>query len=95
VFFLIPGHFGAEVDNARDDSWRGSFMAWLYMVAKPSHVGVDVDGLACPLHRPMVHSYQTRGQGLPPGNALSCRCSGCWHLLGDVEPPGLRYLVES
>jgi hypothetical protein len=23
---------------------------WPYLVAKSSHVGVDVDGLACPLH---------------------------------------------
>jgi hypothetical protein len=29
----------------------------LYLAAKPSHVGVNVDGLACPLHRPMVCSY--------------------------------------
>jgi hypothetical protein len=25
----------------------------LYLDAKPSHVGADVDGLACRLHRPM------------------------------------------
>jgi hypothetical protein len=25
-----------------------------YLVAKPSHVGVDMDGLACALHRPTV-----------------------------------------
>jgi hypothetical protein len=29
---------------------------WLYLVAKPSHVEVDVDGLAYPLHRPMACS---------------------------------------
>jgi hypothetical protein len=74
----FPGVLGAEVDDAREDSWRGSFMAWLYLAAKISHVGVDVDGLACPLHRPMVRC-----------------CSGRWHLLGDVKPPGLGYLVES
>jgi hypothetical protein len=37
---------------------------WPYLVAMSSHTGVDVDGLAYPLHRPMVHSYQTREQGL-------------------------------
>jgi hypothetical protein len=42
----FPDVLDVEVDNARDDSGRGSFVAWLYMVAKPSHVGVDVDGLA-------------------------------------------------
>jgi hypothetical protein len=30
---------------------------WPYLVAKPSHVGVDVDGLACPLHRPTACSH--------------------------------------
>jgi hypothetical protein len=29
---------------------------WLYFAAKPSHVGVDVDRLACPLHHPTVCS---------------------------------------
>jgi hypothetical protein len=28
----------------------------LYLAAKPSHVGADVDGLACSLHRPMACS---------------------------------------
>jgi hypothetical protein len=27
----------------------GALRRWLYLAAKPSHVGVDVDGLACPL----------------------------------------------
>jgi hypothetical protein len=26
--------------------------------------GVDVDGIACPLHRPIALSYQAWGQGL-------------------------------
>jgi hypothetical protein len=33
--FHLPGILGAEVD----DSWRGSFAKWLYLVAKPSHLG--------------------------------------------------------
>jgi hypothetical protein len=56
---------------------------WLYMAAKPSHMGVDVDGLACPLHHPMTWSCQTRGHGLLPGVVLSCRCSGRWCLFGE------------
>jgi hypothetical protein len=32
----------------------------LYVATNPSHVGVDVDGLAYPLHRPMVCSHQMR-----------------------------------
>jgi hypothetical protein len=37
----------------------------LYLAVKPSHMGVEVDGLAYPLHRPMTCSYHPRGQGLP------------------------------
>jgi hypothetical protein len=70
-------------------------MAWLYLTTKPSHVGVDVDGLACSLHHPMACSRQTMGQGLLQGTVLSSRCSGRWHLSGDVKPLGLGYLVES
>jgi hypothetical protein len=51
-------------------------MAWLYLIAKPANVGVDMDGLAYLLHHPMVHSHQTRGQGLLPGAVLSHCCSG-------------------
>jgi hypothetical protein len=71
VFFLPPGCsfwlpniLGAEVDNVRDDSWRGSFVKQLYLVAKPFHVGVDLDGLAYPLHRPTARNFQERGHGL-------------------------------
>jgi hypothetical protein len=63
VLFRVPGCsswlpdvLGAEVDDARDDSWRDSFAMWLYLMGKPSHMGVDVDGLAYPLHCPMVYS---------------------------------------
>jgi hypothetical protein len=50
-------------------------MVWLYLAAKSFHMRVDVDGLACPLHRPTVRSCHTRGHGLPPDAVLSCRCS--------------------
>jgi hypothetical protein len=29
---------------------------WPCLVAKPSHMGVDVDGVACPLYCPMACS---------------------------------------
>jgi hypothetical protein len=35
----LPGVLGTEVDEVRDDSWRGTFAMWLYLMAKPSHVG--------------------------------------------------------
>jgi hypothetical protein len=67
AFFLAPGCcswfpdvLGTEVDNVQNGSWRRSFAVWLYLAAKPSHVGVDVDGLACPLHCPTACSRQTR-----------------------------------
>jgi hypothetical protein len=28
---------------------------WLYLAAKPSHLGVDVDGLSCLLHCPTAY----------------------------------------
>jgi hypothetical protein len=67
---------------------------WLYLAAKPPHVGVDGDGLACPLKRPMTCSRQTSGQGLLPGVILSHRCSERWRLSEGCEAPGLGYLVE-
>jgi hypothetical protein len=46
VFFLppkcssrLPGILGAEVDDAQDDSWRGSFTKQLYLAAMPFHMG--------------------------------------------------------
>jgi hypothetical protein len=54
-----------------------------------------VDGLACPLHYPMVHSFQMMGHDLPLDIVLSCCCSRRWHFLGDVKLPELGYLVES
>jgi hypothetical protein len=90
----FSGVLDAEVDDAWDDFWRGSFVAWFYLAAKPSYMGVDVDRLVCPLHHPMVQSCQMRGWGLPPGAVLSYRYTRRWHLSGDVKPPGLRYLVE-
>jgi hypothetical protein len=29
----------------------------LYLAAMPSNEGVNVDGLACPLHRPTVYTH--------------------------------------
>jgi hypothetical protein len=69
-------------------------VAWLYLAAKPGHVGVDVDRLVFPLHRPMVYSHQMRGQGLLAGDVLSHHYSGRWRLFGGCESPGLGYLVE-
>jgi hypothetical protein len=37
--FWLPGVLDAEVNGARDDSWRSRFAVRLYLVAKPSHVG--------------------------------------------------------
>jgi hypothetical protein len=45
--------------------WR-----WLYLVAKPSHMAVDVDGLSCPLHHPTACWCQTRAQSSWSGTIL-------------------------
>jgi hypothetical protein len=39
VLFWLLGILCAEVDDAWDDFWRGSFVKWLYLAAKTSHVG--------------------------------------------------------
>jgi hypothetical protein len=51
----------------------GDIASWhrLYLAAKPSHVGVYVDALACPLHHPMACGCQTRGHGFLSGATLS------------------------
>jgi hypothetical protein len=79
VFFLAPtcsfrflGVLDTQVDDAWDGSWRRCFVAWLYLVVKPSQVGADVDRLAYPLHHPVAHSRWTRGHGLLPGAVLYC-----------------------
>jgi hypothetical protein len=63
-------------------------------MAKPSHVGADVDGLADALHQPTVHSCQRWGQGHLPGIVLSYGYSGRWCLSGDLKAPEHRYLMD-
>jgi hypothetical protein len=70
VLFLALGILGNEVDGVWDNSWRGCFAVQFYLAAKTSHVGVDVDGLGYPPHRPTVNSYQTRGHGLSTRRCL-------------------------
>jgi hypothetical protein len=65
---------------------RGVGLTWLLSL---STWRIDVDGLACPLHRPTVHSCQMRTHGLMLGNVLSCRCSGRWCLIGGCKALGL------
>jgi hypothetical protein len=47
-------------------------LAMLYLVAKPSHVRADVDGLACSLHHPTACGWQTRGLCGLTGANRSC-----------------------
>jgi hypothetical protein len=44
------------VANAWDGYWGYHRHALLHLVAKLSHVGVDVDELACRLHRSMNYT---------------------------------------
>jgi hypothetical protein len=88
---------GVEVDDARDDSWRRCFVASAYLPTKPSHVGVDVDGLAYPLHHHTTCSHQMRGQGVLSGVALSHHAAvGGGAFPGNVKPLDLdiRWSVD-
>jgi hypothetical protein len=72
AFILAPdcsswfsGILGAEVDDARDGSWKRCFTAWIYLATKTSHVGVNVDGLAFP--SALSYGLQPSNEGtLPP-----------------------------
>jgi hypothetical protein len=69
----------------RDASW-----CWPDLVAKSSHTGVDVDGLAYPLHRPTTYNHQTRGHSFLSAVVLSHHVVvGGGALLGVAKPPGL------
>jgi hypothetical protein len=62
----------------------------LYLAAKPSHMGVDVEGLVCPLHHPMACDHQMRGQSLLSDVASSHRATvGGGAFLGGAKHPGL------
>jgi hypothetical protein len=77
------------VEGAWDGSWS-CHLAILYLAAKPSHMGANVDGLACSLHRPMVYSHQRGGQSFLTGIAPSHHAVvGGGAFPGDVKPLGL------
>jgi hypothetical protein len=66
----------------------------LYFAAKPSHVGVDVDGPACLPPAPSYDLQPSDGGG--QGGMPSCRASSCLvtavggdAFSEDVKPPGL------
>jgi hypothetical protein len=62
--FRLLGVLGVEVDDAWDDSWRGTLQSgFTWKLSLPTW-GVDVDGLAYPLYRPMAHRCQARGWSL-------------------------------
>jgi hypothetical protein len=70
----------------------GDVASWhqLYLATKPSHMGVDVDGLAYPLHHPRTYNHQSRGQSFLSGVALSHRAAvgGGDAFLGVVKAQG-------
>jgi hypothetical protein len=56
----------------------GDVALWrrFYLAAKPSHVGggLDVDGVAYPLHRHTTCSHQSRGQSFLSGTCQALPC---------------------
>jgi hypothetical protein len=93
--FRSLGVLGAEVDDARDDFWRRSFAVWFYLAVKPSYMGIDVNGLACPrtILRPVAAIWGDMAS--LPCTILSCRCNGWWCLFEGCEAPLLGYFVKS
>jgi hypothetical protein len=60
-----------------------------YLAAKPSHVGVDVDRLACLLHRPTTCSHHTWGQSFLSGASWSHHAAvDGGTFMGGARPPG-------
>jgi hypothetical protein len=60
-------------------------------------MGVDMDGLAYPLHRPTAYIRQTRGQGVLSSIALSYHAIvGGGAFSGDAKPPSwdIRWSVD-
>jgi hypothetical protein len=69
-------------------------LAMFYLVAKPSHMGADVDSLACSLHRPTICIHQRGGQSFLTGVAPSCHVAvGGGVVPGGVKSPGWIYYV--
>jgi hypothetical protein len=68
----------------------GAVKRWVYLAAKPSRVGADVDGLSCPLHHPSTCGRQRRGKHILAGVALYHQAVvGNGALPRDVNPPVL------
>jgi hypothetical protein len=84
--WLPAGPPCADVVGARDGSWSHICFIWLCLAAKPSHVGADMDELACFLHHPMVCSWQTWVQCPLKGAALSHHAAS----VGGAFPGGAR-----
>jgi hypothetical protein len=78
------------------DAWVGSWRhhrTGIYLVAKPSHMRLDVEGLSCPLHRPTVCSHRRGGQSFLTGAIPFCHAAvGGAAFSGDAKPLGLDIL---
>jgi hypothetical protein len=81
---------GANMVGAQDGSWSHLCFIGLILATKPSHVGADVDGLACSQHHHTVSGWWTCVQCILTGAALSHRVAVVGDaFLGGVKPPGL------
>jgi hypothetical protein len=88
--WLPSGLLGVDVAGAQDVSWSCICFVWLCLAAKPSHVGADVDRLACFLHRPTVYGWQAWVQCFLTSNALYHHVVvGDGAFPGAVKLPGL------
>jgi hypothetical protein len=86
------------VAGTRDGSWDGYCLALVRLAAKLSHVGANVDGLACRLYRPPDCDYQAWVQSLLMGTILShhiAQVSAVFdRLFEGCEGPGMGLLMQ-
>jgi hypothetical protein len=76
------------VAGAQDSSWSSLRLSSVCLATKLSHMGANVDGLACLLHHSMVYNWQMTVQSFLTGAALSRYAA----VGGDAFPGGAKPL---
>jgi hypothetical protein len=71
VLFGSRTFFGIEVDDSRDDFWRGGFVKRLYLATRPSHVGFQCGRATLPF----APAYDSQLSG--EGTKLICQALSC------------------
>jgi hypothetical protein len=78
---------GAEVEDARDGSWRGSSWCRLYLASKPSHVGSQCGWASLPSAPSYSLQLSVKRTELPVRRCLVPSCGSGWcTILGGAMP---------